>query len=144
VFAVILGNIMPFDVKSDFKSDFAELKLLSRRKTKSGDYKLIKKIAQAFLDDKLGNISKVISKFYNVLKDHPDSMLNVLATQIVTPQTLDIKLVKFGNKLPRETEIWFSGKAVIISIEMFSSILDEMKKLKMAVSPELYSTIINW
>lgn len=145
--AVILGHIMPFhlDVKSDFKSDFSELAFLGRkRKIKSGDYKIIKRVAEAFLDGKLCNISKIISKYYDVLKDNPNSMLNALANVIVTPQTLNIKLAKFGNKLPIETEVWFSGKAVIISIDMFTSILDEMKKLKMPVPSELYSIMNNW
>jgi hypothetical protein len=56
--------------------------------------------------------------------------LTVLASLMLTPAGLGLRKVKYGVELRENVECWFSGKAIAISYELFSSILNEMNKMK--------------
>jgi hypothetical protein len=58
--------------------------------------------------------------------------MSAIASLVMTPASLKVKLIRFGNKLPAEKEVWFSGKAVAIRKDMMDNILKIIKKEKKA------------
>ena len=67
-----------------------------------------------------------------------------LSSTIMTPYTLDLKLVEFGGKLPFESECWFSGKCIIINPLVFAGILHSLKQQKAKVSSDLIRQLADY
>jgi hypothetical protein len=76
-----------------------------------------------------------------------DKKMTAIASAIMTPKSLDLKLLPYGGVLPTSgdgsghemngNEAWFSGKAVAIDLETFAGILIEMQKLKMPIGKKV-------
>jgi hypothetical protein len=44
----------------------------------------------------------------------------------MTPESLDLSLVKYGSDIQRNKEVWFSGKAIAIKLEIFRDIQKQL------------------
>jgi hypothetical protein len=77
-----------------------------------------------------------------------DKKMTAIASAVMTPKSLDLKLLPYGGVLPTSgdsgsghalngNEAWFSGKAVAIDLNTFAGILMEMKKLKMPIGKDV-------
>ena len=76
-----------------------------------------------------------------------DKKMTAVASAVMTPKSLDLKLLPYGGVLPTSgdgsghemngNEAWFSGKAVAIDLETFAGILIEMKKLGMPIGKKV-------
>lgn len=65
--------------------------------------------------------------FFKMMRDAPaDKRFSHLASKTMKPKEMGLKVVPFGQKLPRGTECWVAGKAVLISSSMFVDILAEL------------------
>lgn len=62
-------------------------------------------------------------RVYALFKDNPTSRWTAISGAMMTPATLDISLVKYGGKMPVKNEVWFSGKAIVIPIEIFKNVV---------------------
>lgn len=84
-------------------------------------------------NDKLHNLVKMLPK---------DKRMTGLASLILTPKNMGLKLIEFGNKMPQNKEAWFSGKAVAIRLDMFDKILKalEQNKVKESVNDKIFYT----
>jgi hypothetical protein len=66
-----------------------------------------------------------LKKFFTA---HKKNRLIALASSLMTRDHLSIKTAKFGDGLIDKRECWFSGKAVLISADIFEQILNELNK----------------
>lgn len=88
-------------------------------------------------------LSNIGNKLKSILDSNPSKKFTALSSALMTPDSLDIKLVTYGQKfdLGHDNELWFSGKCVAISLPLFLKILDKMNALGMSVSYNLHATI---
>lgn len=76
---------------------------------------------------------------YDSLKAAPqDARGTALASSVMTPKSLQLKLVNFGQPIPFNQECWFSGRCVAIAEWAFADILHEMKKRGFKVSSKYH------
>jgi hypothetical protein len=66
-------------------------------------------------------------EFLSVLANNPTKKFTALSNEIMTPDNLSISTEKFGQSMPRNSEVWFSGKCMVISLDMFAKILIAIK-----------------
>ena len=59
--------------------------------------------------------------------------LQALADKIMTPENLQISLVKPGDPLPRLSECWFSNRAVMMSDRLFNDVIREFSRKKLKI-----------
>ena len=68
-----------------------------------------------------------LKNFYGIMRAAPtDQRFTYLASELVKPETLKLKLVDYGSLLPNNVECWVSGKAILISHRMFGRIICEL------------------
>ena len=60
--------------------------------------------------------------------DNKDKPFQALASKIFTPETLSLRKIEFGNKLPRNVESWFSGPCIAIDARLFAGIVHALSK----------------
>ncbi len=65
---------------------------------------------------------------------------DALSTLLMTPETLDLSLIKPGSAINGSKECWFSGKALLIRLNEVKTLLQQMKKSGASVS-SAYSEI---
>lgn len=68
--------------------------------------------------------------FSKALASNKKDKFDILATELATPESLGLKLVKFGEPLRQKTECWFSGKAIALTPYLFIDIINELQKTK--------------
>jgi hypothetical protein len=77
--------------------------------------------------------------FYDFMKTAPYAeRATALSSVVMTPESLSLKLVNFGDKLDDDKEVWFSGKCIAINKNTFADILLALKKNGIPVA-EIYS-----
>jgi hypothetical protein len=89
----------------------------------------------------MGGIQKLVNNCAE------DKKMTAIASAIMTPKSLDLKLLPYGGVLPTTgdgtghemngNEAWFSGKAVSLDTDTFAGILIEMKKLGMPIGKKI-------
>lgn len=84
----------------------------------SSDYNSMKNEVNKIFKDNLINVNRLPFKDNikaNIIKDlKTKSMINIL-NDILSPERNDFKLVKSGDKLPINREVWTDGKCVLIN-----------------------------
>lgn len=66
-----------------------------------------------------------------VLRNAPaDKQFSTLMSKILTPRSLQLSINKPGDKLPKQRECWFEGKAVFINMEIFTDIQNQVLEIK--------------
>lgn len=76
-----------------------------------------------------------------MLKAGPAKPFTTIASQIADKKKLKITTVKYGTTLPDTRECWFSGKCVAIPIDLWVDIIQQMKKQKMPLHPNVFETV---
>jgi hypothetical protein len=86
--------------------------------------------------DKLTSLSNLIkgmkltgpqSRLLNFFKELPkNKRFSAMANELMTPESLDLSLVKYGSDIQRNKEVWFSGKAIAIKLEIFRDIQKQL------------------
>ena len=74
-----------------------------------------------------------------IMKYPKDKRFNAMSDIIITPTTLKVKTATIGSPLPRDREVWFSGKAIMINIVEFNKILKTMQAQGIPVSASIKS-----
>lgn len=74
-----------------------------------------------------------------ITKYPKDKRFNAMSDIIITPKTLKVKTATIGSALPRDREVWFSGKAIMINIVEFNKILKTMEAQGIPVSASIKS-----
>jgi len=64
----------------------------------------------------------------NLFKRNKGRQFEALASKIFTPETLSLRKIPFGNKLPKNVECWFSGSCVAIDARLFAGIVHALGK----------------
>lgn len=62
------------------------------------------------------------------MEANPKNKFQAFASLIMTPKSTDITVKTFGEVLPTNREVWFSGKAMAIPYDLFLKMLLELKK----------------
>jgi hypothetical protein len=76
------------------------------------------------------------SLFREFKAKHNGQVFQTIANKYFTPKSLELQLKKAGDRLDRDRECWFSGKAVLIEAKVFGRVLGEMNRLGMPVAHE--------
>ena len=76
-----------------------------------------------------------------ITKYPKDKRFNAMSDIIITPKTLKVKTATIGSALPRDREVWFSGKAIMINIVEFNKILKTMEAQGIPVSASIKSQV---
>jgi hypothetical protein len=74
-----------------------------------------------------GKMSKDEQLLYGLFTRYSKKRWTALSTLLMSPNTLNVKLKKFGSPLPKNVECWFVGKAFIFERSVFRGILKELK-----------------
>jgi hypothetical protein len=132
-----MNNSFHYWLRDNFK--------IAPNKTKSGQHEDIKVIDaqlakvsdKKFLDAILyakwvGPSYDKNEEFAELVNKDPSKRFTAIASLVLTPQTMNLKLVKFGDKLPAGREVWFSGKAVAIRKDVMDNIMKVIKDEKKA------------
>jgi hypothetical protein len=116
-----------FKIRSDEGGQFLNLKNIDAKLAKVSD----KKFKDAIYIANWSRISdsSMDTVFMELNKD-PSKRMTTIASIILTPETLKLKLIKFGDKMPGSREVWFSGKAVAIRADVMENIMAIIKKEK--------------
>jgi len=89
------------------------------------------KKAEAYIN-KNGFPSIGANIFYKMMRDNPQSRMTALASYLITPKRISIKLEDYANYVDSsgetlEREIWFSGPAMIVSKTEAKKIIQTLK-----------------
>ena len=88
------------------------------------------------------NITAAGKKLISIFEKLPSNeRFTVLSGLLMNPGTVNILTKKVGSKLDNDAECWFSGKAIMVSEEVFTDILVEMKKQGMVVGGKLWYNV---
>jgi hypothetical protein len=79
--------------------------------------------------------SKSLLRVYDIFKSSEDHRFTALSSEIMTPESTDLTLVKYGNPLDKNVECWFSGKCIAMTLPMFARILIELEKQEFPIHP---------
>jgi hypothetical protein len=61
-----------------------------------------------------------------VTRNH-SNLTQAIADEVFTPDSLNLSVANYGDKLPESKECWFSGKAFLVPIELFKAVVIEIK-----------------
>jgi hypothetical protein len=73
------------------------------------------------------SLSRVL-RVYEIFISTENHRFTALASEIMTPESTDLTLVKYGYPLDKNVECWFSGKCIAMTLPMFARILIELEK----------------
>lgn len=80
-----------------------------------------------FIKKESSRVNSSGKELLSLLADNPTKKFTALSNEIMTPDNLSISTEKFGQSMPRNSEVWFSGKCMVISLDMFAKILIAIK-----------------
>jgi hypothetical protein len=67
------------------------------------------------------------NRLLNYLKALPkNERFSTIMNDSMTPENLELSLVRYGSKLPTQAEVWFSGKAIAIKLDIFNDIQKQL------------------
>jgi hypothetical protein len=72
--------------------------------------------------------SESLKRVYELFKSEKNKRFTALASEIMTPESTKLSLVKYGDPLKKNVECWFSGKSIIISLSLFKKILLKLEE----------------
>lgn len=88
------------------------------------------------------NITAAGKKLISIFEKLPiNTRFTSLSGLLLNPSTVNILTKKVGSKLDDDAECWFSGKAIMVSVGVFTDILVEMKKQGMIVGGKLWYNV---
>lgn len=72
-------------------------------------------------------------KMHALFAANTDRRFDALSNIIMTPASTSISVVPYGSALPNNAEVWFEGRAIAITIEVFGQILYQLQKQNFSI-----------
>jgi hypothetical protein len=94
----------------------------------SSTVKTLAKLAPEIAAGRFTSSSTSLMRVYEIFKSTKDHRFTALSSEIMTPKSTDLTLVKYGEPLNKNVECWFSGKCIVMTLQMFARILIELEK----------------
>jgi hypothetical protein len=63
---------------------------------------------------------------YEFIRQNSHDLYTALATELMDPVKMGLKLIDYGQAVPYDKECWFSGKCIAISFPVFAKILVQL------------------
>jgi hypothetical protein len=80
----------------------------------------------------------------DILSKNKGRGLQALAAVMFHPDTLNLKMVEFGRKLPTNVECWFSGPCVAIDARLFAGVVHALRQGGHAVHRKVENAFVDF
>jgi hypothetical protein len=109
---------------------------------KSAELKAVSTITDAFLAGKVVK-NKILDALYAMYSKEPTRMFYSLSATVMNQKTINLSIVDFGNALPSNKEVWFSGKAMAIPLRVFPQILVRLREKGFPIHQKVLAAFVN-
>lgn len=139
-YLAVLWDKAVYDGTMEFKDkniedDFEYLSLSYGEGLTGKNKERMTRIADYVKKHGLPKCDKKTVEMHNVFKNaNPKERFFALAGAIMSPKTTGCKLVTYGDPLPKDNELWFSGKAMAIPFKDFADMLVTLEKQKFPIN----------
>lgn len=100
---------------------------------------ILKKLEPEIAAGRFTSSKKSIPLVYELLKANKNKRFTALSSEIMTPTSAGLTLVRYGEPLKRNVECWFSGKCIAISYPVFAQILARLKEQDFPIDPAVFA-----
>jgi len=138
IFSMGIGFILSdLGIKPDAKTKYIDIKKLDKQLE---DASITEEQWNDISKNHKGEIANIIFLTIRKLyKKNKSNVFKTLAAQIMTPNSLDLSLVRAGAIIPdnKGKEVWFEGKALALTPLTFINIVKELEDMGNEISPDI-------
>jgi hypothetical protein len=101
----------------------------------------LKTLEQEIAAGRFTTSSTSLKHVYEIFKSTDNNRFTALSSEIMTPESTGLTLVKYGNQLGRNVECWFSGKCIAMTLPIFARMLIKLEESGVQINGYVYETL---